>query len=59
MRVESSQPMTMDLAVHKLDGYDEFMDLIKSNAPIGRKTKNVAKGYFEKKKGRLDGDIGI
>jgi len=27
--------MTVDLAVHKLDGYDEFMDLIKSEVPIG------------------------
>jgi molybdopterin synthase catalytic subunit len=39
----------MDLAVHKLDGYDEFMDLIKSKVPIGWKTE-AAKGYYEKKR---------
>jgi hypothetical protein len=37
--------MTVDLAVHKLDGYDEFMDLIKCRAPIGSKTKTISKGY--------------
>lgn len=51
-----SQPMTVDLAAHKLDGYDEFMDLIKCNVPIGsKKTKTISKGYYEgtKKKGRV------
>jgi hypothetical protein len=47
--------MTVDLAVHKLDGYDEFMDLIKCAVPIGSKTKTIS----ERKKGELDGDVGV